>query len=530
MTTVVSPVKAASDHQNGQIRVRWDTSNMFLNQNAYIEHEIIPTATSTFIDGKPFRWANQYHFDFCWEGVGKLMNAGTRCGYVGFGLGSKNGANYYGNFDFAIFNSVSFLTSKSEANVFCNNAADGGYVNNTQTYYMGCWKGITVQMGTPYVLRVQWDSSNTSSDNNWWSASLTNKNSDETITIGKIKAFGNSYMDQLNSLETVVFYQGDPAACDDVPIVDLRVLPPKSNSTSSSYLNYWIAKCVKATAIPSKDYTGYFSIRLGGKNPESRESGAKNQATVSPSASNVVVKQKPTAPIFTGIKISGNTLNINVNLSSSEPDTVYLISPKLTGGISQKILAEIKGDVATWAIKIDPKVVKGNVPISFFSVKRGETSAESKINYLIPTVSKTSGSVIKAPSAPTSINSKLVGKELVVTARVVTSGNSATNSAFLFSNTLGIKQNQPVEGNLLNGSVVFSIPVTTANLSKKIDLNLYSENKAGKSDIARSFYLLPVPKSPTYTNNQNTSTVICTKGQIIRTFASKTCPPGWLAK
>ncbi len=531
-STVTLPAIAASDHQNGQIRVRWNTSNMYLNQSSYVEHEIIPTATTTFIDGVPFRWANQYHFDFCWQGTSKLTSSGSRCGYVGFGLGSKSGSNFYGNFDFAIFNAVSFVTSNSESNVTCRNSADAGYIDNTQTYYMNCWKGVTIQMGTPYILRVQWDPANSSNDGNWWSATLRNKNTNESITIGRIKAFGNSYQDQLSMLETVIFYQGEAVACDKVPVIDQRVLPVKSNSTTSTYLNYWTANCVKATAMPSKEFNGYYSIRLGGDNPESREPGYSNQiaATPSPSATKAVIKQKPLSPVFSGIKIANNTLNINVNLNSSDPDLVYLVAPKLTGDISQKIMADINGDDAKWSIKFDSKLLSGNIPISFFSVKNGETSAETKINYQIPVKSSETSNITKAPNSPTSISSKLVGRELIVTARVVTTGNASTNLVSLYSDALGIKSNKPIKGDLLNNSVIFSIPVTSSDLSKKIDLNLVASNRVGASKVARGSYALPVPKSPTFTTNENLVTVICTKGQTIRTFASKTCPPGWQTK
>ena len=63
-SSIQLPINAASDHQNGQIRVRWSTSEMYLNQNNYIEQEFTPLATTSFKDGEPFRWSNQYHFDF----------------------------------------------------------------------------------------------------------------------------------------------------------------------------------------------------------------------------------------------------------------------------------------------------------------------------------------------------------------------------------------------------------------------------------------------------------------------------------
>ena len=526
----LAPTFAATEHKDGQIRVRWSTTNSYLSPTSYIEHEIIPTETGAFIDGAQFRWTNQYHFDFCWQGSNKLTAAGNRCGYVGFGLGSKNGLNYYGNFDFAIFNSVNVTVMKNQSNVYCNNSGDAGYIDNTQTFYMNCWKGVVIQMGTPYILRVQWDESNTSSDNNWWSATLTNKKTNESITIGKIKAVANAYDEPLSVLETVVFYQGDAVACDQVPIIDLRVAPPKTSNSVSSYLSQWNAPCIRAKALPSKDFAGYYSIKLGGANPESRETGSSS-STGSTSGQTTKVATKPKAPIFSGIKISGNTLNINVNLNSSQPDIVYLVAPKLTGDISQKILADISGDNATWSIKFDPKVLKGNIPISFLSVKGGESSAETKINYLLPASGSKLESISSVPAAPTAISSKVVGENLIVTAKIVSTGKSATSSVSLYSNALNINRAKALKGDLLNNSVVFSIPVTPGTLSKKIDLNLFASNKIGSSKVVTTSYSLPIPKSQSFkTSNQNIETTICVKGPTVRTFASKTCPPGWQTK
>ena len=155
-SSIQLPINAASEHLNGQIRVRWSTSEMYLNQNNYIEQEFTPLATSSFKDGEPFRWSNQYHFDFCWQGANSLSNVGNRCGYVGFGLGSMNGNNFFGNFDFAIFNAVEFETLRNNGQNICNNSGDAGYVQDTKTYYMNCWRGVVVQMNSTYILRVQY--------------------------------------------------------------------------------------------------------------------------------------------------------------------------------------------------------------------------------------------------------------------------------------------------------------------------------------------------------------------------------------
>ncbi len=531
------PSSAATNHQNGQIRLKWSTSNMFLNSDSYIEHEFIPNSTDAFVDGAQFRWSNQHQLVFCWEGTGKLTSPGNRCGLVGVGLGSKNGSNYYGNFDFSIWNATNYSILKNDSTVYCDKAQDGGYIDNVQTFHIGCWKGVSIQMGTPYVMRVQWDSTNTANDNNWWSATLTNKKTNESIAIGRIKAYGNSYQDQVPSLETSITYIGDSVACNQVPIIDLKVFPPKSALVQGMYVSQTVASCVRAKAFPSKELPGYYSIRLGGSNPDSREPGIDPQAEATPSPSSTtittkpVAQAKPVAPVFTGIKISGNTLNINVNLNSSKPDVVYMIAPKLTGQTSQKILGEIDGEIASWSIEFDPQKIKGSIPISFVSVKDGETSEVTKIEYLLPNSTQTLKTVEKNPLPPSKISSRVVGEDLIVTAKIVSTGTAAATSVFLYSNVLGISKNKPIKGDLLNNSVVFAIPITPGVLSKKIDLNLFATNKIGASKIATSNYSLPIPKSQSFKlNNQKLETVICVKGPTVRTFASKTCPPGWQSK
>ena len=80
-------------------------------------------------------------------------------------------------------------------------------------------------MNTTYALKVQAANDPSAPADNWWSATLTNKKTNESVTIGRLKAFGNSFNDQLASLETTVFYNGEKKACDAVPVMDLVVLP-----------------------------------------------------------------------------------------------------------------------------------------------------------------------------------------------------------------------------------------------------------------------------------------------------------------
>lgn len=522
-----SPINAASDHQNGQIRVRWSTSEMYLNQNNYIEQEFTPLATTSFKDGESFRWSNQYHFDFCWQGSISLSNVGNRCGYVGFGLGSMNGNNYFGNFDFAIFNAVEFETLKNYGQNICNNSGDAGYVQDTKTYYMNCWRSVVIQMNTTYVLRVQYDQTS-SANENWWSATLRNKSTNETITIGKVKAYGNNIQEPLASLETVIFYQGDAKPCDSVPVMDLKVSPIKGPKKVSNYANFFNLQCVKADVFENSTEAGFYNIRLGGAEPALREPSKSGKSSPSPtSISNI--NSKPIAPVLKSVNILNNTININVNLGSIDSDLVYLIAPKLTDGIVQKIIGEKSGSMVKWSLKFNPNQIKGSVPLSFFAVRKNVVSDEAKFEYLVPNSNR--NSFAYKPVAPNSVISKVSGSNLIVTAKVITSGNSAVTSVQLTSSTLNIFKPKPALGNLLNNSVIFTLPISSSDLSKKIDLHLTAINPLGSSKTVDSFFAVAVPKSPSNsTGNQNISTVVCAKGNAVRTFAGNACPPGWVGK
>ena len=120
---------------------------------------------------------------------------------------------------------------------------------------------------------------------------------------------------------------------------------------------------------------------------------------------------------------------------------------------------------------------------------------------------------------------------LIVTAKVITSGNSAATSVHLTSSVLGIIKSKPALGNLLNNSVIFTLPIRSSDLAKKIDLHLTAVNSLGSSKTADSYFAVAVPKSPSNTSgNQNISTVVCAKGNAVRTFAGTACPPGWVGK
>lgn len=258
----------AADHQNAHVTIRWNPSAIHLNSNSFFEQEITPLATNSLKDGAQVRWSNQYHIDFCW-GSTISNDPNLRCGYVGFGLHSKSGDNYYGNLDFNLFQGVEFRNSDSQ--VACSNNGNAGSVPGVKVFYLGCWRGVTIKMNTKYILRVQ-QTGNPSE--NWWSASLINKSTGQVFTVGDIKAIANDVTAPLARFENIIYYTGDPTACDAVPIMDTRLgLPRDSGGHTGGYQSFSKLSCVQATVHTTSDQSNDYVLRFGGSDPSSRDSG-----------------------------------------------------------------------------------------------------------------------------------------------------------------------------------------------------------------------------------------------------------------
>lgn len=149
---------------------------------------------------------------------------------------------------------------------------------------------------------------------------------------------------------------------------------------------------------------------------------------------------KPVSPTLKNISISGNTINLSVNIStgSNKPDKVYILVPQLNVGQgSPTANGKINGNTATWSIPITDEAFGKTAQIQIISSKDGLESSPLQKSLAIPSKNvKTSSSKVSAP---------VVKKPTI-----------------------------------------------------------------------------PIPQKTT-----STQTVICKKGTQARTFAGKTCPPGW---
>lgn len=242
---------------------------------------------------------------------------------------------------------------------------------------------------------------------------------------------------------------------------------------------------------------------------------------------------KTDSPSFSAVSFSGNTININVNIGSgNRPDQIYLVSEDLGLSEAKRVLGKISGSVATWRVNFSSALSGKSIPLKLISVKNGIESNVIEEVFSIPGAIKNaiSGSV---PVAPKNITTRVIGTSGIVTAVATIKGGALAQDAFLFGSSLGITSANPIRGEILATKVIFEIPVKTSMAGKTFPFTVYFENDAGKSAPAAGKISVPgipkitidAPKIPSQKGSVNT--VFCLKGSISRTFAAKTCPPGW---
>jgi len=240
-----------------------------------------------------------------------------------------------------------------------------------------------------------------------------------------------------------------------------------------------------------------------------------------------------TSPSFTSVSFAGSKININVNIGlNNRPDQIYLVSEDLGLSEANKVLGKISGSVATWSVGFSSLLSGKSIPLKLVSMKNGIESNVVEEFFNIPGAIKNaiSGS---APVAPKNVTTRIIGTSGIVTAVATIKSGSLAQDAYLFGNSLGISSSNPIRGEILATKVIFEIPVKTSMAGKTFPFTVYFENDAGKSAPTAGKISVPAipkikietPKIPT--PKGASSTVFCLKGSISRTFAAKTCPPGW---
>jgi hypothetical protein len=245
---------------------------------------------------------------------------------------------------------------------------------------------------------------------------------------------------------------------------------------------------------------------------------------------------KPATPSFSLINITGNKLNVSVNLGnagSSRPDSVYLVAPKLGILDSNKLFGDVSGSKASWSIDFDKLLSGAAIPLKVVGVKNGVESEPLEQDFNAPAAVEKLLTNKSAPLPPKNVKSRIVGTSAIISAEATVKAGSVATSAYFVSSSFGSPSGNSIIGEVIGAKVLFEIPLRTSMAGKTFPFTIFLANEAGKSLPVQSKFSIPAaPKIPSGTIKLPTQTkapktVLCLKGSQTRTFAANSCPPGW---
>ena len=241
-------------------------------------------------------------------------------------------------------------------------------------------------------------------------------------------------------------------------------------------------------------------------------------------------------PSFSLINITGNKLNVSVNLGnagSSRPDSVYLVAPKLGILDSNKLFGDVSGSKASWSIDFDKLLSGAAIPLKVVGVKNGVESEPLEQDFNAPAAVEKLLTNKSAPLPPKNVKSRIVGTSAIISAEATVKAGALATQAFVFGPSIGLAKAQAVAGDIVGNKVLLEVPLKTSMAGKKLLVTIYLSNEAGDSKPVQTVLVIPAaPKIPSGTIKLPTQTkapktVLCLKGSQTRTFAANSCPPGW---
>lgn len=241
--------------------------------------------------------------------------------------------------------------------------------------------------------------------------------------------------------------------------------------------------------------------------------------------------QKPTSPILKGVNFVGNTLNISVNIGSGErkPDNVFIVAPLLGLSSGSASRATILGDQASWTIPLSAELSGKKIPIRIISSKSGIDSDALETELQIPGNFASRQINSSAPIAPKNARYNIKGLAITIRADAVVKKSANPTGGFLASPALGLVSDNAIRGVYRDKVLTIVLPVTTALAGKSTKVLLYLDNEVGASKPTSLTIRVPAASaaSSLKPSQGSIATVVCKKGAMTRTFAAKSCPPGW---
>lgn len=528
--TATSGRMTASEGQPENTSLRQNWFGGYLNSSKYIEQEFTPLQLPTV--NKNQGTAESIQFAWQWKNTNSFTGQPVG-GFTDLEIVHSSSNINTATFTFVLWDGVDVSNSYDTQNCEKRVLPVAQHARS-DTFYIVCYRSITIEHGVTYSIRVEQD---TQKGANWWKSTLTNMTTNQSVTIGSIKATENDINSPLFALWSNMIYTGSPVACDAVPVLDLVVSPIRNSPTSKLTLGDTILpQCANATVVANKGKLGGYVFKYGGTNPAARNlEGAPLVSEPSPTpkaTSKAVVVNKPT---FSLINIVGNKLNVSVNLGtagSSRPDSVYLVAPKLGILDSNKLLGNISGSKASWSIDFDKLLSGTAIPLKVVGVKNGVESDPEEQSFSAPDASKLVANKT-APLAPKNVKSRVVGTSAVITAESTIKVGALATSAYIFGTALGVPASQAILGEVIGNKVLFEVPLKSSMAGKTFPFTIFLANETGKSQPVQGKLTVPsAPKIPSGsiklpTQTKAPKTIFCVKGSQTRTFAAKACPPGW---
>jgi len=526
-------------------RINWETKGQYLNNRNSLEQEVI----FTDLQGKAPGVLDYHrlHMFFCWKTLDKtnsLTKPRNACGFIGL-QPLMNGNKVTGaNFDLSFWDAL-----EGDVNS-CQRRDLMSKVGDIQTYYVTCATSIQVSTNTTYLLKVQATTRSAGKDEYWWSATLTNKSTGESISVGQIKNHAIDPQSELIDLQNVYFYRGSKVDCDAVPVGDMLVSSIRNSPERPSKFAYsYNERCIRAVVYPDSQRENYVQIRFGGSNPTSRDPNYKeivsptptptSSSVPSPSPSNKPVvdeRPKPATPSFSGVNFVGNKLNVNVNLgsgSSSKPEKVYLVAPLLGITAANPLLATIFGNSAAWSIDLEKVLAGSLIPIEIIGERGGLFSEPLNGSYQAPSVLNPIKSV-EVPDPPKNFKSRIVGTSALITVETTLRTGAIASKAYIFGKSLGITKNRAIEGDLVGEKVILEVPIKSSMTGKKYPVTVFLANEKGESKPLNGTVSVPAPPKfvapPTLLPTKQVKATICVRASQTRAFEGTSCPPGWTKK
>lgn len=405
-----------------------------------------------------------------------------------------------------------------------------------------CWAPLQAVAGETYTFTIKyWDNNGTK----WWIASVNIESTGKTIQLGRLENDAVEYVMNaslnMNAYNQTSFYKVPLPPCREIPNFSVTY----SSLKNSGFSQPAFSGTRNSTTCPA---IGNFNLGTLGKFKLNIGAGAGGTTNTNPNVGGSTSTTSPTAtdssttkkvsinkPSFSLINVVDNKLNLTVNIGSAgsaRPDTVYLVAPKLGILDSNRLFGKISGSKASWSIDFDKLLSGTSIPLKVVGVKNGVESDPVEQNFNAPDVTKLISN-LSVPLAPKNVKSRIVGTSAVITAESTVKANALATSAYIFGDALGVPSSQAILGDVIGTKVLFEVPLKSSMAGRTFPYTVYFQNEVGKSQPIQSKLVVPVaPKIPSGTfklPDQTTAprTIFCVKGSQTRTFAAKSCPPGW---